>query len=105
MRAISIRNPWADLIAHGKKTIETRTWATKYRGPLLICASKSPAGPNAGHAVCIVDLVDVRPMRKSDEKRACCRLYDGANAWVLKNVRRIKPFPVSGKLGLYDVTL
>lgn len=39
MRALSIRQPWAWLIANGYKDIENRTWRTHYRGPLLIHAS------------------------------------------------------------------
>ena len=39
MKAISIKQPWASLIAHGIKDIENRTWATKYRGKVLIHAS------------------------------------------------------------------
>ena len=38
--AISLWEPWASLMATGAKTIETRSWATGHRGPLLICASK-----------------------------------------------------------------
>lgn len=41
MKALSIRQPWAWAIVNGHKTIENRTWATTYRGPLLIHASKS----------------------------------------------------------------
>lgn len=44
MKAISIKQPWASLIAHGIKDIENRTWATKYRGKVLIHASGKPAG-------------------------------------------------------------
>jgi hypothetical protein len=40
MKAISLWQPWASLIATGAKTIETRSWETKYRGPLVICAAK-----------------------------------------------------------------
>ena len=40
MKAISIRQPWAWLIANGHKDIENRTWSTKYRGQVLIHASK-----------------------------------------------------------------
>ncbi len=40
MKAISIWEPWASLIACGAKHWETRSWPTSYRGPLLICASK-----------------------------------------------------------------
>jgi len=38
IKAISIWQPWASLIAVGAKQYETRSWATSYRGPLLICA-------------------------------------------------------------------
>jgi hypothetical protein len=44
MKALTVRQPHAQLIALGVKTIETRSWATKYRGPLLIHAGK--AAPN-----------------------------------------------------------
>lgn len=40
MKAISIRQPWAWLIVNGYKDIENRSWNTKYRGPVLIHASK-----------------------------------------------------------------
>ena len=40
MKALSLLQPWASLIAVGAKTIETRSWATKYRGLLAIHASK-----------------------------------------------------------------
>lgn len=39
MKAISIKQPWASLIVNGIKDIENRTWATKYRGKVLIHAS------------------------------------------------------------------
>ncbi len=38
MRALSIRQPWAWLIANGYKDIENRSWQTKYRGPFLVHA-------------------------------------------------------------------
>jgi len=41
VRALTVRQPWASLIACGVKTIETRSWSTKYRGPLLIHAGKA----------------------------------------------------------------
>lgn len=40
IKAISLWEPWASLIATGAKTVETRSWHTKYRGELLICAAK-----------------------------------------------------------------
>jgi len=103
MKALSIKNPWADMIASGQKTIETRVWQTNHRGPLLICATKQPPGETSGMAVAVADLVDCRPMTKEDGVAACIGLYSGAFAWVLSNVRKIKPFPVRGQLKLFDV--
>lgn len=40
MKAITIIQPWATLIALGEKRFETRSWATKHRGPLAIHAGK-----------------------------------------------------------------
>jgi hypothetical protein len=40
MKAISLWQPWASAIAIGSKRIETRGWATSYRGPLAIHAAK-----------------------------------------------------------------
>lgn len=40
MKVITLIQPWASLIAFGEKKIETRSWNTNYRGPLLIHAGK-----------------------------------------------------------------
>lgn len=39
MKALTVRQPWATLIALGIKRIETRTRDTKHRGPLAIHAA------------------------------------------------------------------
>jgi len=44
LKAITILQPWASLIACGAKQIETRSWATKYRGQLAIHAGKQKSG-------------------------------------------------------------
>jgi hypothetical protein len=36
LKALSIKNPWATLIALGIKDVENRTWRTNYRGRFLI---------------------------------------------------------------------
>ena len=38
MKALTLHQPWASLVALGVKTIETRSWKTDYRGPLAIHA-------------------------------------------------------------------
>ena len=40
MKALTIHQPWASLLARGAKRFETRSWATNYRGPIAIHASK-----------------------------------------------------------------
>ncbi len=40
MRCITLTQPWATLVAIGAKTIETRSWGTKYRGELAVHAAK-----------------------------------------------------------------
>lgn len=110
MKALSVRQPHADRIASGIKTIELRNWSTKYRGPLLICASKrdDPGATDAmprGVAVCIVELLDVRPATNADRVAACVsrEIVPGDFAWVLRVKSHPTPFPVAGRLGLFEV--
>ena len=105
MKAISVRQPWASMIAQGNKTIETRTWQTRYRGDLLIVSSKRPIFPGlpSGKALCLAQLYDCRPMMAEDEPAARCKSYPGAWAWKLRNIRPVEPFAVRGTLGLYEV--
>jgi uncharacterized protein (UPF0264 family) len=42
VKALSIKQPWATLLVHGRKTIEVRRWRLNYRGPLLIHAARIP---------------------------------------------------------------
>ncbi len=104
LKAISLKQPWANLIAEGKKTIETRKWKTHHRGDLVICSSQSPKIEPYGKAICIVNLYDIKPMSKADEKKACCKIYPKAYSWFLKDIRKIKnPFPIKGQLNIYNI--
>jgi len=106
IKALSIKSPWAYKIKQGLKTIETRTWKTDYRGKLLLCCSKNPFISNlSGMAFAVCNLVDIRPMTKQDEYPAQCEKYEGAYSWILKNIKPINPFPVKGKLGLFEVEM
>jgi ASCH domain len=40
MKCLSLKQPYAELLVTGKKTIEVRTWNTKFRGQFLVHASK-----------------------------------------------------------------
>jgi len=115
MCALSVRQPYAELITTGAKTIEVRSWRTKHRGQIVICATgrwhvtgvrdHGKIGP-LGVVACVVDLVDVRPMKRTDARRALCDRADcdsSLYSWVLENARRVEPEQVKGALGLFYI--
>ncbi len=93
MKAISIKNPYATQILRGTKTIEYRSWDTKHCGDLLVCSSANPKVPGmlSGYAICVVNLVDTTYNAADD-------IYE----WHLEDVKKIKAFPVKGKLNFFD---
>lgn len=122
IRALSVKQPWASLIASGIKTLEVRSWSTDHRGDLCIVSGRAPSetpkardwcvriddapGPvdrtlPLGVSVCIVELVDVRMGRKKDYEAAGRVDPRGSFVWVLRNVRRTEHVPVTGRLGLW----
>jgi hypothetical protein len=118
VKALSLKQPWLSWIIQGRKTIETRTWRTNYRGPVLLCSSLTQGwGAWAlhssdvddmeprGFALAVVDLMDCRPMAEADEKAAMIQWDDRRFAWMLDNVRPILPVPVKGSLGLFEVNV
>ena len=102
MRALSLKQPWAELIARGTKKKEFRTWSRSCFGELLIVASKTveaddiaEAGLDAGslafgRAVCVVDFYKVTG--DVDDY-----------AWHLRNPRRVEPIAIRGSASLYHV--
>jgi len=103
MKALSIKEPWATLILEGKKTIETRTWKTNYRGEILLCASKNPKSNISGKAFATAKITACIPMTKEHERNALCEIYPKANSWFLTEVKKIEPFEVKGQLGIFEV--
>lgn len=106
IKALSVRQPYASQIVYGEKAVEWRSKTFAYRGPLVICASKTvrvtmkngielPVGVALG----IADMVDCRPMRPADLAPACCRDWTGpvtGFAWVLTDPHEVEPVPVKG---------
>lgn len=104
MKALSVKQPWANMIARGEKTIELRSWGTRHRGDLIICSSKKPYIEPAGCALAIVNMVDCRRATQKDEERACSTVWlDVDFAWVFENIRRLTPWPIKGAMGLFDI--
>lgn len=103
MRALSIKQPFAEMIASGKKKKEFRTWSRNCFGDLLIVASKSmheeadayagqydPKRLVFGKAVCVVEFYKVT----GDEDDY---------AWHFRHPRRVQPIDVRGSASLYHV--
>ena len=128
MKAITIKQPYAGLIAAGAKRFETRAWATAYRGQLAIHAAKAdapfwaPGVPGAmlaaptvgndwvrGAIIAVVALVAVHPVEHlrdiiTDEERALGDYADGRWAWELASPVRLEaPMPWRGNQGLWRV--
>ena len=115
MKALSVKSPWAPLIAAGRKTVELRSRPTNHRGAVLIVTclraddAVLAAWPDVdaprGYALCVVDIVDCRPATARDADAACCEPPPGAWTWVLANPRPVAAFPVRGQLGLYEIVM
>lgn len=123
MKALSVKQPWANLIKDGYKTIETRTWKTSYRGRLIICSSKAPdkfASPSGlpflmadtylrpnGVTICSVVLANCLPMQKHDEDQALCEWLPGLYAWIIDrdSIESLEPEPIKGQLGIFNLNL
>lgn len=110
MKAITIKQPFASLIAFQEKTIEYRTWATEYRGPLLICAGAKPFFDGEetlpfGVAVAIVQLSGIEPFTTSHLIASGLTDMPGRPgfAWRLTGAKEIEPFRVAGQQRLFDV--
>lgn len=56
MKAITLWQPWASLLAIGAKQHETRSWKTSYRGPVAIHAAKINSAKN-DHLVLLERLI------------------------------------------------
>jgi hypothetical protein len=100
-RALTITEPWASMIARGEKLIEVRSSNLSYRGDFLVHVSKVPRTKWSGHAIVLVNLMDVRPMTVEDEKLSFCKFEADKWAYVLTSIRRIKPIEIRGSQGLW----
>lgn len=116
MKAISVHQPWAELIRQGRKTIELRRRTTHYRGPIVIVSTVrkpdpdlcerfglDPAALPLGTARCVVELFDSRPAVDADSDGACCGIESGEESYLLGTPIPCEPVRVRGQQGWYDV--
>lgn len=125
MKVITLRQPWATLVAEGIKKYEFRGWKTNYRGKVLI------------HAGVGIDKDDMKKYESMNlefpsrriiavvEIEDCLELDDDLNkkiisenniaygnkirtgyAWKLDNIKKINyDKEVNGQLGLWNIDL
>lgn len=125
MKTITVKQPYASLIAAGIKEYEFRTWKSKYRGKLLIHAGKGIDKKAmekfkcynleypAGCIIAICDMVDC--VKITDEVRSMLLDKNGlvyhsvgndlsntGYGFKLENVKKIEQIYVTGKLSLWE---
>jgi hypothetical protein len=115
VKALSLTQPWATLIADGRKTIETRSWPTIFRGRIAIHAAKSidstacqdfgykseslPRGAILGTAELYSCVRFPHPSAPPDEYGD---FSDGRYGFLLRDFQPLDaPIPEKGSLGLW----
>lgn len=116
MKAISIRQPWADAIIWHGKDIENRDWPTRYRGPVLIHAAKAWGRPERDDLDTVERMAGVkletdRPLLGGVIGQAeivdCVTYSDskwffGRYGFVLRNAKSLPFRPCRGALGFFN---
>lgn len=125
MKVITIKQPFASLIAAGLKEYEFRTWKTNYRGEILIHAGKGidkesmkkfealklnyPTGCIIARAN-LTDCVPITEAVKTELREKNFLVYSGTTenqdwsgyGFKLENAEVIKPIFANGMLGLWE---
>lgn len=126
MKALTIQQPWASMIASGEKWVENRTWRTNYRGPMAIHAGlgskylkkKELADYDTGSVVAVAwlsasfNLSIAKSLDWSGSRQEGCsytfgeiiahKYSEGPVCWVLEAVTKLsKPIPCKGAQGLW----
>ena len=125
MKCLSVSQPYADLIVQGKKTIELRTWNTKFRGEFLVHApfkikkdackrlgideTKLRTGVIIGKA----EIYDVKVYNSISELKADYKKHFATEeflrhkyGFLLKKPQELRmPIPYKGSLGFFNVHL
>ena len=119
MKALSIKQPYAELIVQGKKKIELRKWNTYFRGEFYIHASKNPDEDAmkkfgfvknslpCGAIVGSVELIDIKEYKNEEEHKKDAEKHLASSIWgnygfILEKAKRIKLIPAKGQLGFWE---
>lgn len=117
MKALSLKQPYAELVVSGKKTIELRKWNTKFRGRFLIHASKIPVkeamkkfGFDSLPLGCTVGEAELISVKKYSGKKECdfdVKKHLASEDWgdygfILKNAKRVREIKCKGSLNFWE---
>ncbi|AXG66781.1 putative ASCH domain-containing protein [Dickeya phage vB_DsoM_JA29] len=117
MKALSVKQPYAWLLANGFKDIENRSWHTKMRGDVLIHASKGMTRKEYAEAKELCDQLSVKIPAFEDLDRGCIvgsmEIFDSVNesdspwyfgqvGFCVRKARPCKPIPMKGKLNFFE---
>jgi len=120
MKALSIKQPFAELILEGRKKIELRNCNTHFRGEFFIHASKNPDKESMkrfgftnlplGFIVGKANLTDVKKYFNEEEHNNDKNLHLASSLWgnhglVLEDPKRIEPIPFKGQLNFFETNL
>lgn len=128
IRGLSLVEPWATAIVRGLKLVETRSWATPYRGLVAIHASRNRGSVMDGTAKnlflaagvalpehwpfgCIVAVATLWDIQRTENMTSLSpleRIFGdytrGRFGWVLREVKKLeRPIPARGMLGLWRI--
>ena len=125
MKCLSLKQPFADLLALGEKTIELRKWNTEFRGKFLVHASKNMDIETCGRLDIDIDkltkgaiigfafLYDVKEYKNQEEFdmdkqkhfSIISKYFEGYKyGFLVKDARMFKEsIPYSGKLRFFEV--
>ena len=118
MIALSIRQPWAWLIAHGIKDVENRTWKSDFRGWFCIHASRGMTDEEYEIAADFAAILSVVIPEPDDLARGgivgyaemvdCVRhssspWYTGPYAFVIRNARPALFKRCAGRLKFFEL--
>lgn len=125
MKVLTIKEPYATLIAEGLKEYEFRTWKTSYRGDILIHAAKTPNNENKkrfidrnlnykeGFIIAKANITDcvevddklIKELLNKDKevyKNLSIKRDKKLFGFKLENVERIDPIEAKGQLGFWN---
>lgn len=117
MKALSLKQPYAELVVSGRKKIELRKWNTKFRGEFLVHASQSvdaeamkrfgfkelPRGCIVGKA----KLAGVKKYLYDGDFEIDANLHLASKEWgdygfILEGAERLEEIPCRGKLNFWN---